>query len=203
MSEHSRATRNGAGEVIPPKWSFRAVYRIRALLMVPPMVFVTLCTWSEVEHELLVFGLGGSVFVVGLLMRLWAQTHLHYRLPESKVLTTTGPYSLVRNPIYIGNTIMLAGVCFLTELFWFAPIMLGYCALVYSLVVRWEESHLGRKYGRAYASYTRRVPRWLPRCRRPLEAASVDSARYLAASLLAEGHNLLLLVPPVIKELVV
>lgn len=181
------------------KWAFK----LRGLLMLPPMVFLTLCTRWEVENETLVFGVGGGVFIVGLVIRIWSQMHLHYRLRVSKVLTITGPYQIVRNPIYLGNALMLVGSCFLAELFWFAPVMLAYVALVYSLVVRHEEAHLCAKYGQPYQQYLNEVPRWLPRARGEGSGIQDGVSSFLWPSVLAEAHNLLLLVPFVIKELCV
>ena len=170
--------------------------------MVPPMVFVTLCTWGEVEEEWLVFGVGGVVFAAGLALRIWAQMHLHYRLSVRKILTTTGPYRYVRNPIYIANTTMLTAAVMLAELFWFMPIMVLYCAVVYTLVVRHEESHLLVKYGAPYQAYLDRVSRWFPG-RSKDAAPAANSVRFFYPSLWAECHNLALLLPFIIKELVV
>ena len=78
----------------------KTAYRFRGLLMLPPMVFVTLCTWGEVENEWVIFGVGGVVFALGVALRLWAQLHLRYRLNTRTVLTTTGPYAHVRNPMH-------------------------------------------------------------------------------------------------------
>jgi protein-S-isoprenylcysteine O-methyltransferase Ste14 len=169
--------------------------------MLPPLVFIALCSLGEVENDLLVFGAGGLIFASGLALRVWAQMHLHYRLKTKKHLTVTGPYEYVRNPVYVANTTMLAGTCILSELLWFVPIQVLYCAIIYTLVVGHEEPHLTKKYGGAYLEYVSRVPRWFPKLLRS-HRRSTSLARYLGASLLAEGHNLLLLLPFIIKELI-
>jgi len=169
--------------------------------MVPPMIFVTFCVYGETELEVLVFGLGGTVFVLGLLTRIWSQVHLRYRLNSPTVLTTTGPYRYVRNPIYIGNTLMLLAACMLAELFWFVPIMLVYCASVYTCVVRYEETHLLDKYGLAYRHYMNSVHRWLPKLAIASNTKTTHTNGPICPSLLAEWHNLLLLLPFITKEL--
>ena len=175
-------------------------FKLRGLLMVPPMVLLTLCVWHETENELLVFGLGGLLFLAGLTLRVWSQMHLHYRLQTKTLLTTTGPYRFVRNPIYIANVVMLTASCFLAELFWFAPIMMVYAAGVYFMVVRHEEAHLLAKYGAPYKEYTSAVPRWLP-LRRPAGENNHSSVmQFMRPSMWAECHNLLLLLPFLIKE---
>ena len=181
----------------------QSVYKIRGLLMLPPVLFALLCTWNEVENDVLVFGLGGLIFGLGVLIRTWSQMHLHYRLRIKKVLTTTGPYRYCRNPIYIGNTMILLGFVMMTEVFWFLPVMLIYCMIVYTLVVRYEESYLRQKFGAAYEDYLSQVPRWIPTFRVFQNTALTETRNFLIPSIIAELHCLLLLLPVVAKELVV
>ncbi len=141
------------------KW----VFKLRGVVMAPPIIFAVLCTWKETEVDWVIFPLGGFLFFAGWFLRIWSQMHLHYRLKVHKVLTETGPYVYVRNPIYIGNTLMLVGVVITSGLLWFAPVMLVYCMVVYSIVVRFEESHLLAKFGDHYAEFLKKVPRWLPK----------------------------------------
>jgi len=177
------------------------VYRVRGLLMLPPCAVLVLVTLRETEMDRVVWPVGLVVFFAGVLLRVWAQMHLHYRLRVRKQLTTTGPYAFVRNPIYIANTTMLLGLTVVSELLWFLPVMLAWCAVVYTFTVRREEAHLLEKYGQPYAEFLATTPRWLPRLtRRTAPRASVR--RFLAPSIVAELHCLLWLVPLVAKEFI-
>jgi hypothetical protein len=73
----------------------------------------------------------------------------------------TGPYAIVRNPLYIGNLCLWAG---LGVLLWpwalVAPLLLG---AEYLFIVRWEEHNLRSQLGAPYDAYCARVSRWLPR----------------------------------------
>ena len=173
-------------------------YRIRGILMVPPFLFMLLFSSGETEWDRLTWPVGLTLFGAGLGLRIWAQMHLHYRLNEHKKLTMTGPYSRVRNPIYIANTTMLVGLAFTSELVWFAPVMLLWCAMVYRFVTRHEESHLIEKYGASYEQYLASVPRWRPRPAQRMGAA--DARGFFWPSVVAELHCLLLLLPLVGKE---
>jgi protein-S-isoprenylcysteine O-methyltransferase Ste14 len=179
----------------------RLIYKLRGVLVAPVMIFATLCTWGQMDNRLLAWGIGAATFAAGLALRVWAQMHLHYRLRIRKTLTTTGPYAFVRNPSYIGNTIIVSGICLMTGMFWFLPIQLVYCAAVYALVVRYEEVHLAAMLGAPYREYLSAVPRWLPRWR--ASSSRPDMRPYLARSLLAEAHNLLYLLLVAFKELVI
>ena len=181
---------------------YSVVYRLRGPLMVPPALFMILSFYGEVEHRLVIWPLGMGFFGLGLGLRIWAQMHLHYRLRVHKVLTTTGPYAYIRNPIYLANTLLLVGLTVLSELLWFVPVMVLWAAGVYTLVIRHEEKHLLEKYGDAYAAYLRTRPRWIPRGIRAIASvgAAPQKASFLAPSIVAELHCLLWLIPVVMKE---
>jgi len=179
----------------------RIWYQLRGALVAPAYIFTIFCTYRESEH-LIVFTLGMALFALGLLLRIWAQMHLHYRLKEHKVLTMTGPYAMVRNPIYIGNTFILVGTTLIAELVWFAPVMLLACMITYALTVRYEERHLSEKYGEPYREYLAKVPRWVPQIITTTSPTARNYMRFLLPSVLAELHILLLLILPFSKELI-
>ncbi|GMV99904.1 MAG: hypothetical protein AMXMBFR84_10430 [Candidatus Hydrogenedentota bacterium] len=191
---------------MPPRPSrkplLRQVFEIRGLLMVPPVLLMALCFSYEFEQDYIVWPLGFAVFLCGLALRIWAQTHLHYRLRVRKELTETGPYAYVRNPIYIGNTLILMSLCIMSELLWFMPVLLAWIALVYSLVVRYEEQHLTEKYGDPYRQFLARVPRWIPRLPLRPFVKTLSARQYLKASIVAELHCFLWILPFALKEIV-
>jgi len=174
------------------------IYKLRGILMLPPCILIVVLPFRETEHETLTWTLGMAVFLAGVGVRVWAQTHLHYRLRIRKKLTSTGPYAHVRNPIYLANTAMLLGLTVLSELLWFLPLMLAWCAVVYGFVVRREEAHLLGKYGAPYADYLRAVPRWFPRLAD--RYATMDARPFLWPSIVAELHCFLWLLPFIGKE---
>lgn len=77
-------------------------------------------------------------------------------------LVVRGPYRFVRNPMYIGAGLVLAGAA----LFYRSLLLLGYAAvllLIAHLFVMWyEEPALRRAFGKDYEAYCHRVRRWLP-----------------------------------------
>jgi len=175
-------------------------YRLRGFLIAAPLILALFSVCYETENDWLIWPVGVLVFVSGLLLRIWAQQHLHYRLKIRKTLTTTGPYSFVRNPIYLGNILICLGLVTVSELLWFVPIALLYCFSVYSLVVSYEERHLLDKYGESYRQYLSQVPRWIPRrtCCQNLGFTN----EYLRQSVKVEIHFILLVLPFVVKEFV-
>ena len=79
-------------------------------------------------------------------------------------LVTRGPYRYIRNPMYLGATLALLG----TALVYRSPLLAAYAAAFlgacHVFVLLYEEPALRRTFGRAYADYCRRVPRWSVRC---------------------------------------
>ena len=78
-------------------------------------------------------------------------------------LVVVGPYRLVRNPMYIGAVLALAG----TALFYKSWPLLGYCAafafVTHLFVVAYEEPTLRDNFGAPYMRYCERVQRWWPK----------------------------------------
>lgn len=166
--------------------------------MVPLIAFLFFWTRWEWENETGVWILGLSLFLTGVALRLWAQRHLRYRLREGKGLAAAGPYAWTRNPVYLGNLLMFAGLCVMCELPWVMPLVLGWAAVVYHAAVRFEEDRLKKRYGESYAAYCRRVPRWVP-CRR-LEGSLAAPSASLWRAAAVEWQCLLLAIVPVVKE---
>lgn len=81
-------------------------------------------------------------------------------------LVTDGVFAFSRNPIYLGNTLALAGIALALRLPWLLLMGLIAAVLVDRLAIRREERHLAARFGPAFADYARRVPRWIGRRRR-------------------------------------
>ena len=78
-------------------------------------------------------------------------------------LVVRGPYRLVRNPMYIGAGLGLAGA----TLFYQSRALTAYLGVfllvTHLFVVLYEERTLRRTFGKDYDAYTRSVGRWWPR----------------------------------------
>ncbi len=81
------------------------------------------------------------------------------------VLVTQGPFRLTRNPIYLGGTLLYAGLALLLDRI--GPLLLlpGLLITLGRGVIEREERYLVERFGEEYQRYQEDVPRWLPRCR--------------------------------------
>jgi len=81
---------------------------------------------------------------------------------EAKALNTTGIYSVVRHPLYLGNFFIWVGiVCFVGNL-WFLIIFCLLFWLYYERIMFSEEVFLENEFGEEYVSWSLRTPAFIP-----------------------------------------
>jgi protein-S-isoprenylcysteine O-methyltransferase Ste14 len=110
--------------------------------------------------------LGAGFVACGEALRLWAVRHIgvisRTRSDRLGPLVETGPFALIRNPLYVGNFALWVGFTLSARLVWLVPIVMIILGLEYHAIVRWEESLLASRRGDEYRAYAGRVPRWIP-----------------------------------------
>jgi protein-S-isoprenylcysteine O-methyltransferase Ste14 len=82
---------------------------------------------------------------------------------EAAELNTTGPYSLVRNPLYVGRIVNYTGLAMLSGSWVFAALAFLLSVLIYERISVYEEEFLRQKFGAAHSDWARNVPALLPR----------------------------------------
>jgi protein-S-isoprenylcysteine O-methyltransferase Ste14 len=114
--------------------------------------------WRFLSAILILLGLGIRALADG-----FAGRHTRTEQIEAPRLSTGGPYSLVRNPIYLGSMMIGLGMVGLLAS-WIALIpFVAVFAIFYFAVIPAEEQFLRRTFGRQYEEYCRNVPRLRPR----------------------------------------
>mgnify|MGYP005820731389 FL=1 len=111
--------------------------------------------------------LGGVLIVAALGIDLWAMRTLHEAkttsLPNrgSSHLVANGPFGYSRNPIYLANMVLLAGMGFVSMNAWFVLLAPVDGVLTHLLAIRREERHLLARFGYQFEDYCRKVRRWI------------------------------------------
>src|SRR4051812_2415673 len=77
-------------------------------------------------------------------------------------LVTDGFFQHSRNPLYLGNLMVLLGLFVIHHNPWVYAIGITFFLFAYSAIVAAEEAYLRGKFGQEYEEYCRRVNRWLP-----------------------------------------
>jgi protein-S-isoprenylcysteine O-methyltransferase Ste14 len=78
------------------------------------------------------------------------------------LLIKEGPFSWMRNPLYVGNFAIVIGVATFSGIPWLVLLTLVAGIIQYFFVVHYEESLLVEKFGDEYNQYRQDVPAWLP-----------------------------------------
>ena len=79
------------------------------------------------------------------------------------VLNTKGIYSIMRNPLYVGNFFMWLGIAMLTGNFWFIIAFILFYFLYYERIIFTEEHYLKTKFGDDYIQWTHKTPVIVPK----------------------------------------
>ena len=97
--------------------------------------------------------------IIGLAIRSWSAGTLN----KSRELTTTGPYSLVRNPLYVGSFLMMFAFCIFCRDLPTLCFVAGPMSFLYWIQVAFEERRLNNLFPGQWPGYQSRVPRFIPR----------------------------------------
>jgi protein-S-isoprenylcysteine O-methyltransferase Ste14 len=128
--------------------------------------------WSAVAIPPMVRWLGSIPLLLGATFMVWGLHQIGRNITisistrEDHALVTTGPYRLVRHPLYTGGMVEAVGVCLLMAN-WFVALSAG---LFWSLIAYrtpMEEKKLIKTFGDEYRQYMERVGRFLPLSKRP------------------------------------
>lgn len=82
--------------------------------------------------------------------------------PYAEGLVTEGIFRHCRNPLYVGNILMLLGVGILANSLLYVAVMIPFFLFIYQAIVLAEENFLRGKYGAAFDEYCKQVNRWFP-----------------------------------------
>ncbi len=93
--------------------------------------------------------IGALVALIGEGIRIWAAGHLE----KGREVTMSGPYRISRHPLYLGSTLIGAGLGVASRNLWVAMIVLLYLVVTLTAAIRTEEAHLTEKFGAAYPEY--------------------------------------------------
>jgi protein-S-isoprenylcysteine O-methyltransferase Ste14 len=162
-SQTKEVTRVGRGNV----QSFILLIAAFGLLQVQFTGSLTFLSVGLVPVTLVAEILGLVLAVGGLAFSVWARVHLGSNwspmamMKKGQALVTSGPYALVRNPIYLGITVAMVG----TGLVFggYRVIISVACVILFSWVrIREEERLLSAQFGEEFVQYKRRVRAFIP-----------------------------------------
>jgi protein-S-isoprenylcysteine O-methyltransferase Ste14 len=142
------------------------LFQRRTAIPVPFALALLLLRVGEAPFSWTLVGTGVVLTGLGEALRLAAVHHIgvisRTRSERLGPLIVTGPFAVVRNPLYIGNALIWVGFALTSRLVWAAPVIAVLILAEYHAIVRWEERLLESRHGAAYRAYAACVPRWFP-----------------------------------------
>jgi protein-S-isoprenylcysteine O-methyltransferase Ste14 len=147
------------------------------LLMMIGFVAVGFLLWKPLPlpvtdpARLLITLIGAVFYIPGVVMYLWGMTYLRTQfgvsgllgaeLYQGHQLVKTGPYALVRHPMYAGVLLAAAGALLIFRTW--AMLIFMPMSLVVLARAELEEKLLAAEFGEQWESYAFKVPKWFPR----------------------------------------
>ena len=166
----------------------RLIFKYRSYTPIP---FLLVMIWFA-RPTVLSLIVGFGVIFIGELIRFWGVSIVGAETRTTGTvggtfLITNGPFSYVRNPLYVGNMLLYAGVGIMSmALFpWMLLVAVVWFYVQYYLIVTREEEYLASAFGEEFDLYRRNVRRFVPRLTpyrspRPAEK-TVDPSEGLAS----------------------
>ena len=154
--------RDSAGVIAPPPLiALTAVVLGLALdwLMPAYVVSVLLSLTERIIIGAMLIAAGGELAIPAMRGFRSAGTHVEPWKPSS-ALVTDGIFGWLRNPMYVGLALIVAGLGIALASDWMLVMLVPAVLLLHFGVVKREERYLEAKFGDAYRAYKERVPRY-------------------------------------------
>lgn len=142
---------------MPPVWLAGAIVVVWGLDRAVPLgVFGVLGAFGPL---LVVAGLG---LVLGTVAQMAARRTTVIPKSAPTVLVTGGLFRLCRNPIYLGDAMVLAGLILWWDVPLALPVLAGFVWVITQRFILGEEAVLRAAFGTAFEDWAARTGRWLP-----------------------------------------
>jgi hypothetical protein len=122
------------------------------------LLLLWVCAWfAEPAGEgRIVAGL--VIAAVGQIWRIYAAGVIY----KNRKLASTGAYSLVRHPLYLGNFLILAGFTLACANWAVVAVVAFFFLFYYPAAIRYEDTKLERIFGDEWREWSRGIPAMLP-----------------------------------------
>ena len=154
--------RDNAGVIAPPPLIALAAVLLGLALdwLLPAYVLTVLLSyWERIVIAVILSGAGAALAIPALRGFRSAGTHVE-PWKASTVLVTGGVFGRLRNPMYVGLTLLLAGLSIFLASDWMLVMTIVFMPVIHFGVVKREERYLEAKFGDAYRAYKASVPRY-------------------------------------------
>jgi protein-S-isoprenylcysteine O-methyltransferase Ste14 len=143
---------------IPPSWLALHLAVAWLLSYASPAVFGLPGDWAG--KALIAFG---ALIMAGAILQMVLQRTTVIPRRDPVALVTSGLFSLSRNPIYLGDLMILVGAILWLDAILALPLALSFPWLIQTRFIRDEEARLTTAFGPAFDLWAARTRRWVGR----------------------------------------
>lgn len=119
--------------------------------------------WEIICLAISFSGLGIRIFTIGHTPKRTSGRNTSKQVADT--LNTTGIYSLVRHPLYLGNFFIWLGISLFAHLWWLTLICILVFWVYYERIMFAEEAFLRNKFGSDYENWAGNTPAFIPKMR--------------------------------------
>jgi protein-S-isoprenylcysteine O-methyltransferase Ste14 len=141
-------------------------FKLRDYTPIPFIIYMLIYGGDTMSFNTMV--IGTCCIFLGELIRIFGVAYIGgvsrtRTFSTGQKLITGGPFSHVRNPLYIGNLFLSGGLVILANVgLYFNLVFFAFFFIQYIPIIHWEEINLREIFGKDFDVYTRKVPRWIP-----------------------------------------
>jgi len=131
---------------------------------IPLIVLVLFCAEPSVRSATA----GTLLAIAGELLRIYSVAFIgsisrtRNTSSTGSGLITRGPFSWVRNPLYVGNFMISFGMSVFSGVSWLMVLTVALFAFQYYAIVKYEEKLLTERFGAEYEAFMKTTPAWFP-----------------------------------------
>lgn len=151
----------------------KVIFRLRSIAPVAVVLLVVPLTWrshaTPGPADALLNWVGLALAVFGQIIRMVTiasvpkNTSLQSRTMQAASLNTTGPYAVVRHPLYLGNYFITVGILCIANEPWAWALGAAYLVGSQWLIARTEDALLREKFGAEFEAWSKEVHSIVPR----------------------------------------
>ena len=102
--------------------------------------------------------IGMVAAAAGMVIRLYASGHIM----KNRELAKTGPYAVVRHPLYTGNILLVLGFAIANQSLWAVPVAIAFFWFYYPPAIEYEDRKLHGIFGQSWRDWSGRTPALMP-----------------------------------------
>lgn len=156
-----------ATDLRPSRLPWPPVVYLAAVGLATLLTFLVPLPWLGSPASDLLFAIG--IVIAAGVVALYVTALRAFRKARTTVrpdraaehLVTSGPYAFTRNPMYLGNTVLMLAIGLVAGALWFLPLALVAAFATQKLAIEPEERHLQARFGKRYRDYAKKIRRWI------------------------------------------